>query len=86
MLVSFNDAEAAARGVHARLQRIRNIKSPSAIFDAARLPVLRSHNVDQWPSCPSLNFKILLEPSGEVALPRRDGAPSAIQDLSLIHI
>ena len=46
VLVPFHDAKPTARGVHARLQRVRHVKGPPTIFDAARLAVLRPHDVD----------------------------------------
>ena len=47
VLVPFHDAKPTARGVHARLQRIRHIKGPPTILDAAGLAVLRPHNIYQ---------------------------------------
>ena len=78
MLVPLHDAKPAARGVHARLQRVRHVKGPAAILDAARLPVLRPHDVYQRSRRAALYFKVLFQSTGEVALPRRDGAPAPV--------
>jgi len=78
VLVPFYDTKPTSSRVHARLQRVRHIEGPAPVLDAPRLAVLRPHDVDERSRRPALNFEILLQSSGEVALPRRDRASSPI--------